>query len=59
MAWPTDFAGTGALESLTFQVPGIEFAIGEDTTIEFLLNGVASGSPVGWWIDNVELVKLP
>jgi hypothetical protein len=59
VAWPEDFAANGALESLAFHLPGIEHAIGRDARFEFLLNGTPSGGTAGWWIDNVELVKLP
>jgi hypothetical protein len=59
LAWPSDFTDTGALETLAFPVPGIEYAIGRDARFEFLLNGTPNSSPAGWWIDDVELVKLP
>jgi hypothetical protein len=60
LAWPGDFIGNGTLESLSFHVPGIEHAIGIPATFEFVLSGVPmSGAPAGWWVDEVELVKLP
>jgi hypothetical protein len=55
----TDFHDDGSLESLGFYLPGIELALGTNARIEFVLDGQVTGSPAGWWVDNVELVKLP
>jgi hypothetical protein len=59
VASTTDFDANGVLESLAFHVPGVEYAVGSEARVEFLLTGFLTGSPSGWWVGDVELVKLP
>jgi hypothetical protein len=59
LAWPEDIPATGVFESLSIPLLGVEYAVGQQARFEFTVYGSLLGSPAGWWIDDVEVVKLP
>lgn len=49
-----------ALALASLALTPVEYAIGEEVHLELPLDAEFSGtSPAGWWVDDVELVRLP